>query len=319
MIKFLLRLILQPVFLRINRSFIRCIMIAMSFYIIDSNALAQSVKKTINQTQNNKNTQDQDVIKVLIAQNETTDDHADDHLAHQDDELGYEEDQNIATTSQQSSSDVFSLLQALEIVYEQSPVINGARSQLYASGENIKQAEGAWHPNISVVITGGRTNTRSQSSASQPQSTSVINPRSGRLEINQNLYNGGSDRAEIEAAESTYQSSQYNFSHVEQSLMVETASAYRALYRDLQLYHFNDANVGRLEQLLKGVRDLFDIGQSTLTEVLQADARLIDGKADLIAAQGQIDISRAVFKRIIGIEHLNLEEPVLHFAISKKH
>ncbi len=201
------------------------------------------------------------------------------------------------------------LSEALLLLYHESPILNAARAAARNNAENIIQAQGAWKPSISTSIKGARVNSLSQATGSTSAGTNVLTQRSLGISVVQNLYNGGSDEANIAATESSQQSSQYTLEITEQDTLLQGGTIYSALLRDQQRYRLSVENVNRLESLLQGTKDLFSVGQATITEVSQADSRLSQGKANLRSAQGQLDSSKAVFKQIIGQDASGLVLP----------
>ena len=59
-------------------------------------------------------------------------------------------------------------------------------------------------------------------------------------------------------------------------------------------------NVLVLIQQFDATRERFRVGELTITDVSQAEARLEGARADLVQAEAQIRIAEAAFQRAIG-------------------
>ena len=57
-------------------------------------------------------------------------------------------------------------------------------------------------------------------------------------------------------------------------------------------------NVRVLVQQLDATRERFRVGELTITDVSQAEARLEGAKADLVQAEAQVRIAEAAFQRV---------------------
>ena len=63
-----------------------------------------------------------------------------------------------------------------------------------------------------------------------------------------------------------------------------------------------------LVQQLDATRERFRVGELTITDVSQAEARLELAKADLVQAETQVRIAEAAFQRTIGVKPGKLGE-----------
>ena len=75
---------------------------------------------------------------------------------------------------------------------------------------------------------------------------------------------------------------------------------YADLVRDAGIVDARKNNVLVLVQQLDATRERFRVGELTITDVSQAEARLEGARADLVQAEAQIRIAEAAFQRTIG-------------------
>ena len=64
-----------------------------------------------------------------------------------------------------------------------------------------------------------------------------------------------------------------------------------------------------MKKRLDETEQRFNVGEVTRTDVSQAKARYSRAKADRISAEGTLEVSKAVFEKIIGEKPENLSEP----------
>ena len=76
--------------------------------------------------------------------------------------------------------------------------------------------------------------------------------------------------------------------------------------RDQAVLELSMANEKRLRQQAQAARDRFDVGEVTKTDVAQAEARMSRVISERVSAEGALGVSKAIFKRVTGIEPLNL-------------
>jgi len=87
---------------------------------------------------------------------------------------------------------------------------------------------------------------------------------------------------------------------VEQTTLLDAATAYMNVVRAQAVVRLRENNVKVLTEQLKQTRDRFNVGEVTRTDVAQAEPRLSGGIADLNVAQSNLKASRATYKQIIG-------------------
>ncbi|MEM7683258.1 MAG: TolC family protein [Pseudomonadota bacterium] len=116
------------------------------------------------------------------------------------------------------------------------------------------------------------------------------------------LYAVGSRRLGpgLEAARETVLATRQGLVSVEQQVLLDAATAYLNVWRDLQIVDAREANVRVVTQQLRAARDRLELGEITATEVAQAETRLAEARASLASAQGQLAINRELFLLAVG-------------------
>jgi outer membrane protein TolC len=198
-------------------------------------------------------------------------------------------------------------LEALTTTYVNNPTLRAARAELRAVDENVAQALSNWRPEISVDGFGGAQYTDTQSDFFSDKGGSQ--PRGGELNVVQPLYRGGRTQSATNAAEAEVLSQRARLKSVEQDVLFEATVSYVDVWRDQSVLELNINNEQVLQRNLEASRDRFEVGEITRTDVAHSESRLARATAERIAADGNLNSSRAVFQRVVGDYPGQLTQP----------
>ena len=223
-----------------------------------------------------------------------------------------------------------SLQEALAAAYANNPALLAARAQLRATDEEVPRALSGWRPSVIISGAAGYSDTTSRSPATVPiqrdfagnvrnpdtAGTSFSayseNPRNtGSLQatVTQPIYRGGRTTAQTRQAENAVYAQRSRLLQTEQQVLLESVAAYVAVIRDQEEVRLNTNNVQVLMRQLQATNERFRVGEITRTDVAQAEARLAQARFQLDQAQGNLQSSRAVFQRLIGVEPSRVTAP----------
>lgn len=216
-----------------------------------------------------------------------------------------------------------SLTDTLVLAYQNNPNLGAQRARLRAQDEEVAVALSGWHPTVTLNGTAGRqADTRVFGSSGSTaagatggggaglvDTTAVSTPRTSNITIIQNLYKGGKIEAQTHVADFNVLVERSRLQLIEEQTLDSAASAYVDVVRNESVLALNENNVQVLTRQLEATRDQFAAGTVTRTDVSQAEAALSKAKADLEAAQNQLQISRANFRNVIGIPPGQLTDP----------
>ena len=210
------------------------------------------------------------------------------------------------TESQALQLKRLSLTEALKVAYEQNPDLRAARAQLKAVQELLPQAQAGWKPSISSELGVVRTDLDGDGVTS---STDGSTAKSVALSVTQSLYKGGSTFARNKAARYTIMAQELYLNSIEQSVLLQAATAYMDVLKNKAVLDLSIANRDTLQTQFEATQDRFDVGELTITDVSQAKARLEGAEANIIASRGLLNTSYAVFEEITGLSPVSLQEP----------
>ncbi len=193
------------------------------------------------------------------------------------------------------------LEEALADAYLINPVLNAERARLRAVDEQVALAKSGLRPQIFGTGDASFQNQQVESSIPSTNTTGgVTHPRGYSVQLTQPLFEGFQNLNAIRQAKSTVQAAREALRSVEQTVLLDAATAYVNVVRDTAIVRLRENDVTVLSEQLKATRDRFDVGEVTRTDVAQAEARRSEALATLAAAQANLKTSRAAFEQIIG-------------------
>ena len=210
--------------------------------------------------------------------------------------------------------------QALADAYLINPVLNAERARLRATDEQVALAKSGLRPFISgsadtafqhtdTDVSLGRISREAGITGSQAFSKGTSNPRGWSVQLTQPLFEGFQNLNAIRQAKSQVQAAREALRTVEQTVLLDAATAYVNVVRDTAVVRLRENDVTVLTEQLKATKDRFDVGEVTRTDVAQAEARRAESLATLAAAQANLKTSRAAYEQIIGHPPGNLVTP----------
>jgi outer membrane protein len=197
------------------------------------------------------------------------------------------------------------LRDALVSAYQTNPTLTAQRQTLEATDATVAIAKAAGRPQVSGNVGVNRYITQNGILSTGGKGPSV----SGGLTLSYPLFNGGSVRNSVRAAETRVEAGRATLRAVEGDVFTQAVGAYMDVIRDRAIVELNQNNVKVLETNLEATRDRFQIGDLTRTDVAQSEARLQLGRAQLATAQGNATASEATYRQVIGHPPGNLAPP----------
>jgi outer membrane protein len=188
------------------------------------------------------------------------------------------------------------LREALVSTYRTNPTITGQRESLRATDANVAIARAAGRPEISATAGLNRDLTRSGILDTGGKGPNL----SVGVDLSYPLFNGGSVRNNVRAAQTRVEAGRATLRAVEGDVFTEAVAAYMDVIRDRAIVELNANNVRVLTTNLEATSDRFEIGDLTRTDVAQSEARLQLGRSLLATSQGRLATSEENYRRVIG-------------------
>ncbi len=200
------------------------------------------------------------------------------------------------------------LTQALVLAYQSNPRILAARDLLRSVDEQVAQAISLLRPTATATISGGLA-TGETRIEDVSRTGSRTRPASASVTLSQPLYRGGREYAEIKRAENTIRAQRARLHSTEQDVFFEVVTAYMNVVRDEAIVRLRQNNVAVLQRQLQAVRDRFNVGEVTRTDVAQAEASVARAQAQRELAAGNFESSKANYANLVGRIPQRLAEP----------
>jgi outer membrane protein len=123
------------------------------------------------------------------------------------------------------------------------------------------------------------------------------------------LFDFGRSRLGVELAKESVLSARSQLIGVEQNVLFNAVQVYMNLIRAGEFVALRENNVRLITQELRAARDRFELGEITVTDVSIAEARLALSRANLAAAQGDLQIAREQYLAFVGRKPGTLAPP----------
>lgn len=188
---------------------------------------------------------------------------------------------------------------ALARAYAANPRLNAERAGVRATDENVPRALSGYRPRISGEASTGVEASRTSAPGGERDAKTLF-PREASIRLDQNLFNGFRTRNSVRQSESQVLGAREALRNMEQTVLLDAATAYMDVLRDTAVLNLQRNNVEVLEEQVSQTAQRFAVGEVTRTDVAQAEARLQAGRAQTSLTEANLRASIARYRQIIG-------------------
>ncbi|GAB4405852.1 MAG: TolC family protein [Thermodesulfovibrionales bacterium] len=203
----------------------------------------------------------------------------------------------------------YSLDDLYRIGLERSEIIRIAEEDLYIAERGKDKAVSALLPKLSAF--GGYTRYSGDKRITEGQ---VIQPdyfTSWGLRLDQSLSLSGRELTAFKISKEFIEKGRYDLYAVKEAYIFSIATAYYDVLRSKKAVEIARANVERLIKHRDAAATRLKVGEVTKTALLRAEAELSGAKSELIRAENNLRLAKAVLARIAGIDaDYDVKEPV---------
>lgn len=200
-----------------------------------------------------------------------------------------------------------SLRDALASAYQYNPRLDAERARQRATDEEVARANSGYRPTVGAAADIGY-NRQDSKPPGLASGSGETHPKGYGVTATQPVFNGFRTLNGVRVAEATVRAGRETLRSVEQSVLLEGATAYVDVVRDQSIVKLRENNVDVLTRELKATQDRFSVGEVTRTDVAQAQARRAAAISALDLARANLQTSRANFERTIGYPPGSLTE-----------
>lgn len=198
------------------------------------------------------------------------------------------------------------LTDAMVQAYNSSPTLDVSRAALRSADESVPQARAGLRPSVSASASTTLTTNNDRFFAG---SNDYADSQSLDVNGSWTIFDGGETAAAVDAALATVDSLRALLMVQEQSILLDTVTAYLDVRRDLQFVSLAQNNVRVITRQLQAASDRFEVGEVTRTDVSQAQAALAAAQTNLVSNLGALELSRNSYTAVVGIAPSDLAPP----------
>jgi TolC family type I secretion outer membrane protein len=197
--------------------------------------------------------------------------------------------------------------EVLRLTFSTNKQLLLSRTQLQSSKTSIDISKSALGLNFSASINGSRGWNINESSKSDSYSSSLTG--------SYNISDGNLSKSKVLIDEALYKIAKLQLQQLEQKVLLDTINSYLNVLRDQKFVELSNNNVAVLERQFLEIRDRFQLGEVTRTDVSQAESALAAAKANLTAKVGSLKISSELFLSLVGIKPYKLMNIKTNFKL----
>lgn len=196
----------------------------------------------------------------------------------------------------------------LSYTYENSLTVTAERAGLKAKDEGVVKAKSGYRPTIQGEGSIGRARNDALYEGSTARQKITQTPKDVSLSFVQPVFSGLTTYNTVQASKNDVRSGRFMLKNTEQATLLDAAAVYMDVIRDKEVLDLQISNEKVLRKHLESYKKRFKAGELTRTDVAQSEARVSGAMANRIAAEGQLEVSKANFFSVVGIEPKDLKD-----------
>lgn len=201
-----------------------------------------------------------------------------------------------------SASEEYSLQDLYRIALERSEKIKISGEDVYVSESGKDKALSALLPKLSAFW--DYTRYREEKFFTQAVTPFVIQPQysiTWGLRLDQSVSLSGREIRAFKISQKNIEKSNYDLSAVRENYLFEVSSAYYDVLRAKSAVEIAKANVERLAKHRDAAATRLKAGEVTKTALLRAQAELSGAQSELVKAENNLKLARAILARLVGV------------------
>ena len=176
------------------------------------------------------------------------------------------------------------------------PTYLGARALADSAQYRAEQAHAGRRPGLNLVVSGTHAVNNTPDSLPTSAGSTTID---GRLAAQQSLFNRPLD-LQIDQADKGIDAARASLQLAEQDLIVRVAQAYFDVLSSAEALTSVQANEKAIEQQLASAKRNFEVGNATITDTREAEARYDLARAQEIAARNDLETKKVTLDQLVG-------------------
>ena len=205
-----------------------------------------------------------------------------------------------------SNLNALNIDEAIKSTILNNPKVKIAIEKLTESKELMSYAYGSKKPTLTSTISGTYANADKKTSTASTTPETLTDKY--QLTLSQNLYDAGYNELEIARSKILFNDEVIQFKITLQSLILEAIEGYLTVINYEKSLEENQKNYDSVSKAFEETKTRFDLGSATLYDLQNAEASFAIASSNLFAAEQNVQISNKSFKRVVGLQAINLED-----------
>ena len=205
-----------------------------------------------------------------------------------------------------SNLNALNIDEAIKSTILNNPKVKIAIEKLTESKELMSYAYGSKKPTLTSTISGTYANADKNTSTASTTPETLTDKY--QLTLSQNLYDAGYNELEIARSKILFNDEVIQFKITLQSLILEAIEGYLTVINYEKSLEANQKNYDSVSKAFEETKTRFDLGSATLYDLPNAEASFAIASSNLFAAEQNVQISNKSFKRVVGLQAINLED-----------
>ncbi|MBN44765.1 MAG: hypothetical protein CML94_04610 [Rhodobiaceae bacterium] len=205
-----------------------------------------------------------------------------------------------------------SLEEALSLAYKKNPSIQAKRANLRSNDELVSISSSEFYPKIRIIGSYGETVTDYNDT-----NEIKLKPTVAKVEAEQIIFSGGRLLNNRSQSLNFVAASRADLNILEQEVLFSAAEAFFNVLTSQKIIELREVNLDVLNKRLEVAKIQFEVGELTLTDVAQSEARLLLSQANLAEARSILEKNKAIYKSIIGVSPQNLSNDFISLSLPK--
>ena len=204
------------------------------------------------------------------------------------------------------------LEETLSIAYLKNPTIQAKRSDLRSRDELISSSSSEFFPKIRIIGSYGELVTNYNET-----NEIKLKPEVSKIEAEQIIFSGGKLINNRSQSLNLVAAGRADLEILEQKILFSAAKVFFDVLTNQKIVELREVNLEVLKERLAVSKIQFEVGELTLTDVAQSEARLSLSQANLAQARSNLEESKAVYRSITGIDPTNLSSNFINVTLPK--
>ncbi len=221
------------------------------------------------------------------------------------------------------SSSLFSLTlkESVVEVMNTNPVVTERLKNYRATQQDLSVAESEYYPSVDFKASIGYNNAGALKSSDDDWNHKVTDEQYNNYEtslvLTQNLFDGFSTTSKVDYQEARILAAAYNYVEKSNDLAFKMTNAYINVIRSYELLQTARENVQINDEIFQNVKDLYDSGLTTDSEVKKIESALSLARSNLTVQKNNARDTEYSFRRVLGRmpDVANMSRPELNIAM----